>query len=175
MTFPRRPLLLALPCVSLLLNGCAPTVNVAVPKPVVIDVNMKVDVTSRNEAPKPAADATKDKTGGAAEDAHNLSSEVQSLKETHFIGEAATGYVAIRDLPAGNAAAGKVNTGENYGDYIKRIVDEENRARRTIYGTQASTQGTTLDVEARAAGKRLFSQANSGEWLQDENGKWTQK
>ena len=46
-----------LPCCAALLTGGCASVQVAVPKPVVIDVNMKVDVTSRtaDAAVKPGA------------------------------------------------------------------------------------------------------------------------
>ncbi|HEY8964977.1 MAG TPA: YdbL family protein [Candidatus Methylacidiphilales bacterium] len=177
-----RPLLVlsALP-----LAACAPTVNVAVPKPVVIDVNMKVDVTSRNEAPKKgdaakadgaegtATDATTKATGaegGAAEDAHLLSGEVQSLKDQRFVGEGADGYLAIRDLPAG-----KLSTGEDWAAYVKRVVDDENRTRRTLYARNAAKNGTSLDDEAKATAKRLAEVAYGGEWVQDDKGKWKQK
>jgi len=161
----------------LLLAGCAPTFNVAVPKPVVIDVNMKVDVTSRNETPKnsPAAgtdskEAKENDQAGAAGEANRLSGEVQALKDSHFVGEGNDGYLAVRKLPGG-----KLPTGEDYDAYTKRIVEEENRARRTIYGTHAAQHGVPVDAEARAAAKRLAESAYAGEWVQAASGEWKQK
>ena len=173
MNTPRLLLLAVLP----FLAGCAPTFNVAVPKPVVIDVNMKVDVTSRNETPKnapasgtDAKEAKDNAQAGAAGEANRLSGEVQALKDSHLVGEGNDGYLAVRKLPGGN-----LPTGEDYDAYVKRIVEEENRARRTIYGTNAAQHGVPVDAEARAAAKRLAESAYAGEWIQAASGEWKQR
>jgi len=176
--FQLRPLLRFLPaCAAFLgLAGCAPTIDVAVPKPVVIDVNMKVDVTSRNETPaaKPgtvsvAADpsATPD---GAAEEHTLISGEVQSLKNTRLVGEDNHGYLDVRQTPTG-----KLASGEDYAAYVQRIVKEEDDARRVLDLQTAAKEGAPLQTIESESAKRWQDAAFPGEWVQDADGTWKQK
>ncbi|MEM1058187.1 MAG: hypothetical protein AAGK14_02985 [Verrucomicrobiota bacterium] len=50
-----------------LLPGCNPTVNIATPKPVTIDVNIKADVTTRSDAPEKKNDEQHHSGSGPAE------------------------------------------------------------------------------------------------------------
>ncbi len=56
--------------------GCAPTVNIATPKPVVIDVNIKADVTTRSAGPeKKNSQPDNSSLGSEAEDGGSAESE----------------------------------------------------------------------------------------------------
>jgi len=174
-----RPFLPLLPgCALLFSTGCA-TVQVAVPKPVVIDVNMKVDVTTKTDttAIKPGTpgalgtpanpSATPD---GAAEEHNLVSGEVQSLKDTRLIGEDNKGYLDVRKLPTG-----KLPSGEDYGAYTQRIVKEENDARRVLNLQTAAKEGAPLQTIESESAKRWQDAAFPGEWVQDDQGNWKQK
>ncbi|MDE1170464.1 MAG: YdbL family protein [Verrucomicrobium sp.] len=159
---------------ALLLCSCAPTVHVAVPKPVVIDVNMKVDVTTREEgsASKSQSQAKPAAPSGdaAAADHTRLMGEVQELKNSGLVGEGKDGYLAVR-----NAPQGKLPTGEDYAAYVGRIVKEENDARKAIYMQAATKQGTPLDTVQKESGERWQDAAYPGEWIQAADGSWQQK
>ncbi len=156
-----------------LLCGCTPTVHVSVPKPVVIDVNMKVDVTTRDEgttttskaAPQPAANGN-----GPAETHTQLMGEVQGLKNSSLIGEGKDGYLAIRTTPTG-----KLPTGEDYGAYVNRIVSQENEARKAINMQTASKEGVPLSTVETESAERWRNAAFAGEWVQMPDGTWQQK
>lgn len=45
--------------------GCTPTVNIATPKPVVIDVNIKADVTTRSASPEKKNDQSDNSSVGS--------------------------------------------------------------------------------------------------------------
>jgi len=49
------------------LSGCAPTVNIATPKPVTIDVNIKADVTTRSVDTEKKNDEQDNSSAGPAE------------------------------------------------------------------------------------------------------------
>jgi hypothetical protein len=80
----------------LVLAGCAPTVNVATPEPVKIDVNMKVDVNYKEDPNKAKVDPLAQES--LAQARRNRTGEVQTLKNDRVIGEARTGYLEIRNL-----------------------------------------------------------------------------
>ncbi len=177
----RRLLQLVPGCALLFSTGCA-SVQVAVPKPVVIDVNMKVDVTTKTDtsavkpgtpgAPgtAPAANAAASTPDGAAEEHNLVSGEVQSLKDSRLIGEDDKGYLDVRKLPTG-----KLPSGEDYGAYVQRIVKEENDARRVLNLQTAAKEGAPLQTIESESAKRWQDAAFPGEWVQDEQGNWKQK
>ena len=73
--------------------------------------------------------------------------------------------------------------GENNKGYLEFIVNKnkedlvnaENQDRKTIYSAIAQQQGTTIDVVEIHRAAQIEQKAESGEWLQDANGKWYQK
>ena len=168
------PPLLPSAALWLLLPGCA-TVQVAVPKPVVIDVNMKVDVTTKADTTAkpgtPGAAANPSATPDGAAEEHNLvSGEIQSLKDSRLIGEDNKGYLDVRKLPTG-----KLSGGEDYGSYVQRLVKEENDARRVLNLQTAAKEGTPLQTIEAESAKRWQDAAFPGEWVQDDEGNWKQK
>ncbi|MBN1931986.1 MAG: YdbL family protein [Desulfobacterales bacterium] len=73
--------------------------------------------------------------------------------------------------------------GENNKGYLEFIADKdkedvvkaENQDRRTIYSAIAQQQGTKIEVVEIHRAAQIEEKAESGEWLQDANGKWYQK
>ena len=55
------------------------------------------------------------------------------------------------------------------------VVAAENVDRKSVYEAIAKNQGTTVEVVGQHRAIQLADKAQSGEWLQDANGKWYQK
>jgi uncharacterized protein YdbL (DUF1318 family) len=164
----KTPLLLTLtPAACLLfLSSCTPTIRLDTPQPVKIDVNMKVEVTTKN--------AEGQKTGKGLEANQEASprlrqrtriTEVQSLKNDRIVGEGKDGLLKIQKLPADPA----------YQEYAKKIVDAENTDRGQIYQIEADGQNKPVSYIISEYARRLRESAFPGEWVEQENGTWTQR
>jgi len=83
-------------------------------------------------------------------------------------------------------AEGKV--GETYKGYLeavkpeylkdkalKKLVDQENADRKTLYELIARKQKATPEKVAELNAARNFSRAKSGHYLKNKDGKWEQK
>ena len=55
------------------------------------------------------------------------------------------------------------------------VVAAENVDRKSVYEAIAKNQGTTVEVVGQHRAIQLADKAQSGDWLQDANGKWYQK
>lgn len=136
--------------------------------PIKVDLNMRVDVyqyTGNAEEEKVAATSRKD----AATRLRDRMKEVQELKNNRFVGENHLGLLSIRDSPAGD-----------YGDYVRRTVDEENADRVYVMTDKANRDGTVLaDVQTDQWNRRVQS-SFPGEWIETPGGaadtfRWVQK
>ncbi|MES2310029.1 MAG: DUF1318 domain-containing protein [Verrucomicrobiota bacterium] len=153
---------------SLLISACAPTIQVSTPEPVKIDVNMRVDVHTKDDREKPAK--TANETSLVASRRFARMGEIQDLKNAAFIGENNKGYLEIRQKPEG-----KIPSGEPYDVYAQRLVREENNDRRSIYLLAAEKEGVPMEVVEQENSKRWHESAFPKEWLQKEDGTWFQK
>lgn len=149
------------------LTSCAPTVRLTTPEPVKIDVNMKVEVTTKDDGTSVAANqGTK-----PAEEAsprlrqRNRITEVQSLKNDRIVGEAKNGLLEIQKLPADPA----------YQEYSKKVVAAENTDRQQIYQIEADAQNKPESFIVKEYARRLRESAFPNEWVQQEDGKWIQR
>ncbi len=145
---------------ALFIVGCAPTIRVATPDPVKIDVAMKVDVHTEESAKKINEDASSTRV---AEDRRARMAEVQNLKNDRVAGEDRDGYLVIRQAP----------TDPKYADYAKRIVQEENNDRVLLYMRSAREQGKPLELAQREFAKLWRERAFPGELVQQDDGSWT--
>ncbi|NMA43648.1 MAG: YdbL family protein [Oligosphaeraceae bacterium] len=86
---------------------------------------------------------------------------INELKKEGLIGETHKGYLDTvkGELPAAD----------------RKIVDEENADRKLVYETIAKQQGSDSTLVGERRAKAIFSQAKSGEYLQDSDGNWRQK
>ncbi len=91
--------------------------------------------------------------------AHALS--LDEAKQQGLVGERATGYLGIV-------------TGAPSAD-LKRMVDEINQKRRSLYLDSASKAGVAVDIMEMRTGQRLQERAPAGEYIQDQNGQWQRK
>ena len=90
----------------------------------------------------------------------------------------------IERLPTIRALKEKGIVGENNQGYLEFIgkkkekadvVKAENNDRKKVYSAIAKQQGTTVEVVGKHRAIQIANKAQTGEWLQDANGKWYQK
>ncbi len=165
-----RTLIKIFPLLTLLLSSCAPTIQVSTPEPVKIDVNMRVDVHTKDDREKTTKKLTADEETPLASRRRARMGEIQDMKNSHFVGENLNGYIEVRQKPEG-----KIASGETYADYIQRTVREENNDRRALYLQTSEKEGVPLEITEREMAKRWYETAYPKEWLQKEDRTWYQK
>lgn len=157
--------------------GCAggPTINLGTKEPlkvdpVKVDLNMRVDVYQH-------ADATVQKRVTASQPAttedvqtrlRNRMGEVQVLKNNRLVGESHKGFLEIRNQPPGE-----------FGDYVQRTVEAENRDRSAMMQEIAQKKNLTLEEVQRQQSELERNKAFNGEWIEvpqtDGTFVWKQK
>jgi uncharacterized protein YdbL (DUF1318 family) len=149
--------------IACLLSGCTPTVNLATPNPIKVDVGVRLDVYEKT-APTKAKD--EQSSLQIAADRRLRSGEIQSLKNAQIVGEDRDGYLVIRKPPTDDA---------KYLAYVNGVVDAENNDRSFLYLSNAQTQTRPLEMVEREYAQLWSDRAFPGEWVQKENGTWIQK
>ena len=165
MNFPpshSQPAALALFVAALVLAGCAPTVNLATPNPIAVDVNVRLDVYQ-----KTAPHKAKEEQSGLqiAADRRLRSGEIQGLKNARVIGEDRDGFLKVLKEPADVA----------YRAYTDKVVTDENADRAYLYSANAQTQNKPEEMVERDYAELWRERAFPGEWVQKEDGTWIQK
>ncbi len=154
---------------ALLLASCAaPTVNLATPQPIKVDIAVRLDVYQHTkEAAKKSALATT--SVDPAEARRNRMADIQTLKNSRLVGEGRDALLSIR-----------VETAGDYGDFIRKTVDAENADRMVLLKSEAERQKTSLpqvqskqaDLAAKLAFKsewiEVVRDADSAAWIQKE-------
>jgi uncharacterized protein YdbL (DUF1318 family) len=165
--FPELPLkldagILGLLGVVVLLSGCSPTVNLATPEPVKVDVAVRLDVYQKTNPTK-----AKDEQSNLqiAANRRERAGEIQQLKNDRVIGEDRDGYLDILHPPAD----------PKYLAYAKSIVDTENADRSFLYLANAQSKSEPLELAERDYAQLWRDRAFPGEWVQKEDGSWIQK
>lgn len=163
-------------CISgvllLALAGCSGIgVNLGTEKPLAVDINMKLDVYQHTDTAvqkKVAVATSTDLPVDVRTRRKNRLGEINVLKNSRTVGENHLGLLDIRTLPPGD-----------YGDYVKRTVDAENKDRLDIMQEISKKENLPLEKvqaeQARLAANRSFN----GEWIElvQPTGtfKWVQK
>jgi len=165
----KNPLALAITATALFLTACAgPTVNLATPQPIKVDIAMRLDVYQH------AKEASKKSTSSVAtsidpaEARRNRMADIQTFKNSRLVGEGRDALLAIR-----------VETPGDYGDFIRKTVDAENADRMALMKSDAEKQKASLPQiqtkQASLAAKLAFK----GEWIEvvkdDGSAEWIQK
>ena len=162
-----------LPAVILLvLPACqGPTVSLSTPEPIVVDINMRVDVYERGGAGTGATSAKPKPSGDApAADARRRTrmGDIQTFKNSRLVGENRQGLLVVREQPAGA-----------YGQYVAKLVAEENADRLVLMRQLASERSISLEDVQKQQGELWRNRSFSGEWIevpQDNNTwRWAQK
>jgi hypothetical protein len=148
-----------------LLAACGgPTVNLSTPRPLEVDVTLRVDIF-QHAGESPATDADQ---GTVEERRRARMAEVQSLKNSRLVGENHLGLLSIIELPPGE-----------YGRYVTRTVEAENADRTALMRQLAATRRQPLarieEEQARLWRERAFG----GEWIEEQGSdgvwRWVQK
>ena len=145
-----------------LLAGCAPTINLATPNPIKVDVGVRLDVYQKTS---PTKEKEQQSTLEIAANRRQRTGEIQALKNDGVIGEDRDGYLDLRKPP----------TDPKYLSYAQGIVKAENDDRAFLYLSNAQTQNKPLEMIESEYAQLWTARAFPGEWIQKENGTWTQK
>lgn len=157
----------ALPLTGLLLSaavlgGCAPTVNLATPEPVKVDVTARLDVYQKTSPTKAKEEQS---SLEIAANRRLRTGEIQQLKNDRIIGENRDGYLVLRSTP----------TDPKYLAYAQSIIAAENSDRSYLYLTNAQNQNKPMELVESDYAKLWRDRAFPGEWVQKEDGTWIQK
>ena len=149
--------------------GCqGPTVRLTTPEPIVVDINMRVDIYERasgSPAAKPAPGA--DRPAAEARRRSRMG-DIQTFKNSRLVGEGRDGLLSVLSRPEGS-----------YGAYVEKTVAEENADRVVVMRQLGVERKLSLaDVQAQQ-GELWRNRSFSGEWIevpQDNNTwRWVQK
>ncbi len=145
-----------------LLGGCSPTINLATPNPIKVDVGVRLDVYQKTPPTK-----AKDEQSSlqVAANRRTRTGEIQGLKNDHVIGEDRDGYLDLKNPPSD----------PKYLAYAQGIVNAENGDRSYLYLSNAQAQNKPLEMIEREYAQLWSDRAFPGEWVQKENGTWIQK
>jgi uncharacterized protein YdbL (DUF1318 family) len=144
------------------LTGCSPTINLATPDPIKVNVAVRLDVYQ-----KTAPNQVKQEQSSLVIAANRRSriGEIQQLKNDAVVGEDRDGYLDMRRQPKD----------AKYLAYAQKVVTDENADRAFLYLSNAQTQNKPLESVEREYAQLWSDRAFPGEWVQKENGTWTQK
>jgi len=165
----KNPLTLAITAIALFLTACAgPTVNLATPQPIKVDIAMRLDVYQHAKEASKKSTSSVPTSIDPAEARRNRMADIQTFKNSRLVGEGRDALLAIR-----------VETPGDYGDFIRKTVDAENADRMTLMKSDAEKQKTSLPQiqtkQASLAAKLAFK----GEWIEvvkdDGSAEWIQK
>lgn len=155
MCFPfARPALIQL-LLGLGLVSCSlPDVNLSTPKPLEVNLNMRLDVYQyTGDKPKETAQAKS--LAEAVDRQRNRLQEIQTIKNNRFAGEDHRGLLQLRDVPAGE-----------WGDYVKRTVEAENEDRMMMMRNEAATTDRALHEVQAEQWKLRADKAYKGEYIE---------
>lgn len=150
----------------LALASCTPTVRLDTPEPVRIDVNMKVDVTSRDAKEKSGtADEKETADLSPAQRQRNRMTEIQNLKNDRVVGERKDGLLELRRKP----------TDPTYASYASELMENENADRLQLFKAAAEESGRPLEAVRKDYADARRQSAFPGEWIQEPDGSWKQR
>ena len=144
------------------LGGCSPTINLATPEPIKVDVGVRLDVYQKTAPTKAKEEQS---SLEIAANRRGRSGQIQQLKNDRVVGEDRDGYLALRNPP----------TDPKYLAYAQGIVAAETADRSFLYLANAQAQNKPLEMIEREYAQLWSDRAFPGEWVQKENGTWTQK
>jgi hypothetical protein len=169
LTTMKLPFALATTATGLLLASCAaPTVNLATPQPIKVDIAVRLDVYQHAKEASKKSTPTSTTSAEPAEARRNRMADIQTFKNSRLVGEGRDALLAIR-----------MDTPGDYGDFIRKTVDAENSDRMALMKSEAEKQKAALpqvqSKQASLAAKLAFK----GEWIEivkdDGSTEWIQK
>jgi len=144
------------------LAGCSPTINLATPDPIKVDVGVRLDVYQKTA---PTKEKEQQSSLEVAANRRLRSGEIQQLKNDGIVGEDRDGYLDLRKPP----------TDPKYLAYAQGVMADETADRSFLYLTNAQAQNKPLEMIESEYAQLWRDRAFPGEWIQKEDGTWTQK
>lgn len=141
---------------AVIFTGCNtfPEVPITTPKPLEVNLNMRLDIYQYRGDEPLDKEATKN-ASEATQRMRNRMQEIQTLKNNQLVGEDHRGLLLIREVPEGD-----------WGVQMKKAVAAENADRTLIMRQKAKESDRALhEVEAEQWRLRT-QQANTGEWIE---------
>lgn len=162
------PRMLFIPLLGMLAACKGPSVSLSTPEPIVVDINMRVDIYDRGGGGNAAKAPTGGDVPGADTRRRSRAGDIQTLKNSRLVGEGRDGLLSVLSRPEGS-----------YGAYVDKTVAEENADRLVVMRQLAAERKMSLaDVQAQQ-GELWRNRSFSGEWvevMQDNNTwRWAQK
>lgn len=170
---PHRQLTLAA-AITLAFGSCkAFDINVGTEEPIKLDP-IQVDLTMRVDVYQYSGNSEEKKqeiknVANAHENLRNRMAEIQTLKNSRYVGENHFGLLSIRNLPAGKD-----------GEYVQKTVDAENADRTFLMTDLSNSSGTPLEDIQRQKWQTRIEGSFKGEWIEvaadaPDTYRWTQK
>jgi uncharacterized protein YdbL (DUF1318 family) len=150
-----------------LVAGCRPLdLNLSTPDPIVVDVNMRVDVYERGGGSSATARVQGTPGGGVpAADARRRArmGDIQTFKNSRLVGEGRDGLLAVLEQPEGS-----------YGKFVAKTVAEENADRMVMMRQLATERSLSLEEIQKQQGELWRNRSFSGEWIEKvgDGGNW---
>jgi len=144
------------------LGGCSPTINLATPEPVKVDVGVRLDVYQKTAPTKAKEEQS---TLEVAANRRLRAPDIQKLKTAGVIGENRDGYLEMKTQPTDPKALADA----------QKLIKDENADRSFLYLAKAQAQNEPLEIVESEYAKMWSDRALPGEWVQKENGTWTRK
>ncbi len=151
----------------LLVAGCRPLdVNLSTPEPIVVDVNMRVDIYERGGGSSATARVQGTPGGGVpAADARRRArmGDIQTFKNSRLVGEGRDGLLVVLEQPEGS-----------YGKFVAKTVAEENADRLVMMRQLATERSLSLEEMQKQQGELWRNRSFSGEWIEKvgDGGSW---
>ena len=133
-----------------------PEVNLATTEPLKVDIKVDLNVY-QHSTPEAAAEADKkvEALEAVQKRKYNRASEIQELKNQRFLAETHRGLLLLRNTPAGS-----------YGEYVKKLTDEENTDRLKLMTSEAAKAKQKLNQVETERYEANVKSAHAGEWIE---------
>ena len=138
--------------------GCSlPAISLSTPQPINVNIAMKLDVYQHNPptVEKKTAVTAPDTQAAIQQRRRDRLGEIQPLKNSRLVGENHLGLLEVR-----NPAPGE------YGDYVRRVVTEENADRAALMTQLAKTQNQPLPEVQKQLAEDAVHSAFNNEWIE---------
>jgi hypothetical protein len=132
-----------------------PTVNVATPDPIKVDVTMRLNVYQYRGDENAQPDAAQAGYEEAVIRERNRMAEVQTLKNNRLVGEDHRGQLHLREKPAGE-----------WGKQVEDAVNKENEDRVILMRHEAKESDKQIHEIETAHWKTNIEKAFKGEWIE---------
>ncbi len=142
---------------AVFLTACQlPDVNLATSEPLKVDIKVDLNVY-QHSTPEAAAkaDAADEAQEQIEKRKYNRTAELQELKNQRYVAETHRGVLLLRQQPAGS-----------YGEYVKKVVEDENIDRMKLMTAEASKARRELHEVMKEQFAATVQNAYPGEWIE---------